>query len=62
MKLYLAVTADEIELIKDFDVSPAALARRLEIPINSLFKAVTRGSSGVRVGVKIIKIEIDDED
>lgn len=62
MKIYLVLTPDEFELIKDFDTNPKALAKRLGISLNYFYNKLSSKHKGVKCGYKLERIKIDESE
>ena len=61
MKLYLAVSADRLELpLAVFD-SPGELARCYGVSKSCVLSNITHGDSGKVRGAKFIRTEVEDE-
>lgn len=62
MKIYLVLTPDEFELIKDFDTNPRALADRLGISLNYFNNKLSSKHKGVKCGYKLDRTKIDESE
>lgn len=61
MKLYMAVTSDELELPLFVTDKAVELAKRFNVKPKTLFTSIFHKRSRKRQGYKFIKIELDKE-
>lgn len=61
MKLYIAVTADELELPIFVSDNIRDMAKRFNQKENSIMSKIAHKSSGRNSGVRFMRVEVEDE-
>ena len=62
MKLYLAVTADYLELPLYVTSNVVSLAEKFGVSVNCVQSSITYGRNGRVKGIKFIRVEIDEKE
>ncbi|MBP3468076.1 MAG: hypothetical protein J6K26_00965 [Lachnospiraceae bacterium] len=62
MKLYLAVTADYLELPLYVTSNVVSLAEKFGVSVNCVQSSITHGRNGRVKGIKFIRVEIDEKE